>query len=110
VAGALLGPATLAVVLGLLVPLAILFRYSFNRFVPGRLMVEALTVENYVKFFTDPYYVAILVRTLRVSAVCMVLCLVMGFPLAYVLARTQSRWKSAFVMLVVLPYARPAGW
>src|SRR5262249_57875696 len=91
VAGALLGPATVAVVLGLLVPLAILFRYSFNRFVPGRLMVEALTGENYVKFFTDPYYVAILVRTLRVSAVCMVLCLVMGFPLAYALARTRSR-------------------
>jgi ABC-type spermidine/putrescine transport system permease subunit II len=115
VAGALLGPATLAVVLGLLVPLAILFRYSFNRFVPGRLMVEALTVENYVKFFTDPYYVAILVRTLRVSAVCMVLCLVMGFPLAYALARTRSRWKSALVMLVVLPLfvgnaVRAAGW
>jgi len=104
-----------AVVLGLLVPLAILFRYSFNRFVPGRLMVEAVTVDNYVKFFTDPYYVAILVRTLRVSAVCMVLCLVMGFPLAYALARTQSRWKSALVMLVVLPLfvgnaVRAAGW
>src|SRR5215467_682623 len=115
VAGALLGPATVAVVLGLLVPLAILFRYSFNRFVPGRLMVEAVTVDNYVKFFTDPYYVAILVRTLRVSAVCMVLCLVMGFPLAYALARTQSRWKSALVMLVVLPLfvgnaVRAAGW
>jgi len=115
VAGALLGPATAAVVLGLLVPLAILFRYSFNRFVPGRFMVEALTVENYVKFFTDPYYVAILVRTLRVSAVCMIVCLVMGFPLAYALARTQSRWKSAFVMLVVLPLfvgnaVRAAGW
>ena len=115
VAGALLGPATLAVVLGLLVPLAILFRYSLNRFVPGRLMVEALTVENYVKFFTDPYYVAVLVRTVRVSGVCMVLCLVMGFPLAYALARTRSRWKSGLVMLVVLPLfvgnaVRAAGW
>ena len=115
VAGALVGPATLAVVVGLLMPLAILFRYSLNRFVPGRLMVDALTLENYVKFFTDPYYIAVLVRTLRVSGICMVLCLVAGFPLAYALARTRSRWKSALVMLVVLPLfvgnaVRAAGW
>jgi len=115
VAGALVGPATLAVVVGLLVPLAILFRYSLNRFVPGRLMVDALTLENYVKFFTDPYYIAVLVRTLRVSGICMVLCLVAGFPLAYVLARTRSRWKSGLVILVVLPLfvgsaVRAAGW
>lgn len=115
VAGALLGPATVAVGLGLLVPLAILFRFSLNRFVPGRLMVEALTLENYVKFFTDPYYVTVLLRTLRVSGVCMVLCLVLAFPLAYALARTRSRWKSALIMLVVLPLfvgnaVRAAGW
>jgi putative spermidine/putrescine transport system permease protein len=115
VAGALLGPATVAVALGLLVPLAILFRYSLNRFVPGRLMVEALTLENYVKFFTDPYYVAVLLRTLRVAGACMALCLLLGFPLAYALARTRSRWKSALIMLVVLPLfvgnaVRAAGW
>ena len=39
--------------IGLLLPLAILFRYSLNQFVPGKFMVDALTVENYVKFFTD---------------------------------------------------------
>jgi len=115
VAGALLGPATVAVALGLLVPLAILFRYSLNRFVPGRLMVEALTPENYVKFFTDPYYVAVLLRTLRVAGICMALCLALAFPLAYALARTRSRWKSALIMLVVLPLfvgnaVRAAGW
>jgi len=115
VAGALLGPATVAVALGLLVPLAILFRYSLNRFVPGRLMVEALTPENYVKFFTDPYYVAVLLRTLRVAGICMALCLALAFPLAYALARTRSRWKSVLIMLVVLPLfvgnaVRAAGW
>jgi putative spermidine/putrescine transport system permease protein len=112
---ALIGPATAVVVIGLLLPIAILFRYSLNRFVPGRFMVEALTAENYVKFFTDPYYVAVLLRTLRVSTICMVLCLGAGFPLAYALARSRSRWKSLLIMLVVLPLfvgnaVRAAGW
>src|SRR5262249_624938 len=109
------GPATLYIGIGLVLPLAILFRYSLNAFVPGKFMVDALTVENYVKFFTDGYYIAVLVRTIRVALVTTVICLVMGFPLAYVLARTQTRFKSLLVMLVVLPLfignaVRAAGW
>src|SRR5262249_3285566 len=81
VAGVLLGPATLAVVLGLLVPLAILFRYSFNRFVPGRLMLESLTSDTYVQFLTYPYYLpyllAIIVHPLGCPSFFMVLCLFM---------------------------------
>ena len=115
IAGALIGPATVFVAVGLLVPVAILFRYSLNRFVPGQFMVDALTVENYVKFFTDDYYIAILLRTIRVAVICTAFCLVLGFPLAYVLARLRSTAKNFLIMLVVLPLfvgnaVRAAGW
>ena len=63
----LVGPATIYVAVGILVPLAILFRYSLNQFVPGKFMVDALTIENYVKFFTDIYYTGVLWRTVRVA-------------------------------------------
>ena len=56
--------------------------------------LHALTVESYVKFFTDGYYIAVLLRTIRVALLTTVICLLMGFPLAYVLARTQTRFKS----------------
>ena len=55
-ASTLVGPATIFVAAGLLVPLLILFRYSLNRFEPRRMMVEALTAENYIRFFSDPFY------------------------------------------------------
>lgn len=114
-AAALLGPATLIVALGLLIPIAILFRYSLNRFVPRLLMVEAVTIENYVKFFRDEYYWTVFLTTVRVASTCTLLCLVLGFPLAYVLARTQTRFKNVLIMLVVLPLfvgnaVRAAGW
>ena len=114
-ASALLGPATVVVVLGLLLPILILLRYSFNRFEPRVMMVEAVTLENYVKFFTDPFYTNIFWTTLRVALVCTAVCLVLAFPLAYVLARTQSRYKNVLLMLVVLPLfvgnaVRAAGW
>ncbi len=115
-AAMLVTPATILVAVGLLIPLVILFRYSLNEFVTQRkLMVEAVTIANYVKFFTDPYYINVLVRTLRVAVTVTVICLVLGFPLAYVLARTQSRFKNLLLMLVVLPLfvgnaVRAAGW
>ena len=114
-ASALVGPATAFVMLGLLAPMAILLRYSFNRFDPRRMMIETFSFDNYVKFFADPYYTGVLWTTLRVAALCTVACLIMGLPLAYVLARTQSRFKNVMIMLVVLPLfvgnaVRAAGW
>ena len=114
-AAGLVGPATVYVGIGLLVPLAILLRYSLNQFVPGKFMVDALTIENYVKFFTDIYYTAVLTRTVRIAFITTAICLLMGFPLAYVLARTRTRYKNILIMLVVLPLfvgnaVRAAGW
>ena len=114
-AAGLVGPATVYVGIGLLLPLAILLRYSLNQFVPGKFMVDALTLESYVKFFTDIYYTGVLARTVRVALITTIICLLMGFPLAYVLARTRSRYKTVLIMLVVLPLfvgnaVRAAGW
>jgi len=114
-AAALVGPATAFVTVGLLVPLLILLRYSFNKLGPRRIMIETFSLDNYVKFFADPYYTGVLWTTLRVATLCTVVCLVMALPLAYVLARTQSRFKNVLIMLVVLPLfignaVRAAGW
>jgi putative spermidine/putrescine transport system permease protein len=114
-AAALVGPATAFVTAGLLLPLLILLRYSFNKLGPRRIMIETFSPDNYVKFFADPYYTGVLWTTLRVAALCTVVCLVMALPLAYVLARTQSRFKNVLIMLVVLPLfignaVRAAGW
>jgi putative spermidine/putrescine transport system permease protein len=114
-ATALVGPATAFVTVGLLLPLLILLRYSFNKLGPRRIMIETFSPDNYVKFFADPYYVGVLWTTLRVAALCTVACLVMALPLAYVLARAQSRFKNVLIMLVVLPLfvgnaVRAAGW
>lgn len=114
-ASTLIGPATFIVVLGLLLPIAILFRYSLNQFRPRVMMVEAFSAENYIRFFTDPFYTNIFLTTLRVALICTAVCLVLGFPLAYLLARTKTRFKNILIMLVVLPLfvgnaVRAAGW
>ncbi len=114
-ASTLVGPATVYVAVGVLLPMVILLRYSFNGVDTHRMMVETFTPENYVKFFSDPYYTGVLWTTLRVATLCTAVCLVMAMPLAYVLARTRTRYKNVLIMLVVLPLfvgnaVRAAGW
>lgn len=108
-------PASLLVLLIIVLPIGMLFRYSFNAFDPSLMMQEAFTLENYLKFFTDEYYRDILLTTLGVAALCTLLSLVLGFPVAYFLARTHSRYKSLFIILLIFPLlvgnvVRAAGW
>lgn len=113
--GGLAFPASLVVLLIIMVPLLQLVRYSFNHFDPAEMMQEAFTAENYARFFADPYYRDVFLATLGVAALCTVLALALGFPVAYFLARTNSRYKSLFVILLVFPLmmgsvVRAAGW
>ena len=110
-----LAPASLLVLAFLALPMLLMLRFSFNSFVPGKFMVEAVTVANYVKLATDPYYRHVLGLTLGVSASVTVLTLIAGWPIAQFLARTQSRHKGLLLLAVVLPLfvgnaVRAAGW
>ncbi|GIX09196.1 ABC transporter permease [Elioraea sp.] len=112
---ALAVPAALLVAAFLAAPLAVLFRYSLNRYSPREFMIDAVTAENYIRFFTDAYFIGVLATTVQVAAVCTAVSLLFAFPLAYLLARTDSRWKSALVIAVVFPLmvgnvVRAAGW
>jgi putative spermidine/putrescine transport system permease protein len=99
----------------LALPLVLLFRYSLNHFEPGQFMVEALTLENYVKLLSDPYYLGVLRTTVIMALVVTATCLALGFPLAIAIARAPSRRKAVLIVLVVVPLfvgnaVRAAGW
>src|SRR5438552_16575061 len=114
-AAAAVAPASIVVTIGIVVPIVILFRYSLNQYTPAKMMVDAFTIEYYAKCVTDPFYLAVLFRTIRVAALCTAICVVLAFPMAYCLARTRSRFKNLLLMAVILPLfvgnaGRAAGW
>jgi putative spermidine/putrescine transport system permease protein len=114
-AGFLLLPATAVVVIFLCFPLLLLFRFSLNRFVPGQFMVEALTAENYVRFFADPYYTSALWTTVSMAVGVTAVCLALAFPIATFMTRVSARYKAVLILLIFLPLfvgnaVRAAGW
>ncbi|XWN30416.1 MAG: ABC transporter permease [Devosia sp.] len=111
----LIVPATLLVLVVLIFPIALLFRYSLNKHDRIEFMIEAFSLENYVRFFTDAFYIDVLLRTVEVAFLSTAITLVMALPVAYFIARAPARWKSALIMAVVFPLfignaVRAAGW
>lgn len=101
-APALLGPALALVVLFFFAPLALTLGYSVLRYEAGR-VVHAATVANYVALLTDPFYLQIIGRTFAVAGATTLFSVVLGYPIAWQIARTRSRWRPLMVVAVVAP-------
>jgi putrescine transport system permease protein len=64
----------------------------------------ALSRENYATIFTDSLYVWSYGKSLIVAAVSTAILLMVGYPVAYALARAPRQWQGVLVLLVVLPF------
>ena len=98
----LLAPGVLWLVVFFLVPILIMLGYSVmprGLFTPVK---AGFTLEHYQRFF-DPLYLQILWRTFAWSLGATVICLVMGYPVAYLIARS-GKWRNLLMFLVVLPF------
>jgi spermidine/putrescine transport system permease protein len=101
-AWSLLGPGVAFLLVFFLAPLLIMAAYSvMPRGVYGG-VERGLTLESYRRFFV-PIYLGILGRTAVVSVACTAICLALGYPVAYAIARS-GRWKNLLLFLVVLPF------
>ncbi|HVE48017.1 MAG TPA: ABC transporter permease [Casimicrobiaceae bacterium] len=95
-------------------PNALLLSTSFLKSEAQELTGE-LTLDNYRFLLTRPLYLAALARTFVVGASVGVIVVVLAFPLAYFLVRTQSRWKGVLIALALAPLlasvvVRTYGW
>jgi putrescine transport system permease protein len=100
-----------------LVPFIIVFKISFSE---GRLAMPPyapliewrdgvpagikLYFENYSFLFTDRLYISAYLYSLKVAAVSTLWCLLIGYPMAYAIARSTVMWRNILLMLIILPF------
>jgi len=101
--GGLILPAVLVLLLVFVLPIGQLLLNSFHHNAGMGIVDPAWTLDNYIKFLSDPFYYGILLDTLLLGIVVVSICLLIGFPVAYFLARTRSRWRSVLIFVVVSP-------
>jgi putative spermidine/putrescine transport system permease protein len=101
-AAMLLGPLVLLLVAFFSAPLVLMLGISFTRESFGQISWQP-TLLQYARFFSDSFYLGVLWDTLVLGAITTAAALLMGYPLAWHLARTTSRWKPVLLVFVLSP-------
>lgn len=99
----LLVPSVLLISFLLVAPYCYMVPMSF--FKPGQVAgyEKVFTLANYAKALGDRYYLRIMGLTLLYSVATTAACLLLGYPVAYYLARTRTRWKALLMIGILSP-------
>ncbi|HVM79487.1 MAG TPA: ABC transporter permease subunit [Stellaceae bacterium] len=112
----LIGIPYLWLVLFTLLPLAIVLKISFAESrlaIPpygplfetgdGGLRLGA-TLESYARLLSDSLYIRAYLSSIRYALAATLISLLLGYPMAYAIARAPKAWRVALLMLVILPF------
>jgi len=86
-----------------MVPLGIIFMYSFGENVSLIEVKTTWTLDNYARIL-EPEIMTLLWRTLWIALLATVICLVVGFPVALVIATASPSAKAWLLLLIMLPF------
>jgi putative spermidine/putrescine transport system permease protein len=85
------------------VPAVSLFAIAFDKSVAGVVTFSGnFTLDNFVRIFTRPLYYMAILRSIWIAAVVAACALVIGYPLAFVIAKTENPGRNTFLMILVL--------
>jgi putative spermidine/putrescine transport system permease protein len=76
--------------------------YSIHAYSPMKVFLPELTLDNY-RTILDLYYVRLFGRTLRLGLITTAVCIALGYPLAYFLARALPRVQALCLFLLIMP-------
>ncbi|AUB80871.1 ABC transporter permease subunit [Candidatus Thiodictyon syntrophicum] len=77
---------------------------SLWQWVDDGILQVRLNLPNFITVFTDELYLAAFLNSLWVALVCTVLCLLIGYPMAYAIATAPERHRIVLLMLIILPF------
>jgi spermidine/putrescine transport system permease protein len=98
-----LGPPLAWLLLFFLIPLTIVWVYSFGTNVGLTEIVFTGTFSNYARAI-EPLYVGIFLKSVGVAGITTLLCLIVGFPVALAITFAPDRLKAWLILLVMLPF------
>ena len=86
----------------LILPMGLIGLYSISEH--GNSIISfSLTLEHYVRFFTDPDFLIILWRSLLIAVKTTIICLLLGYPVAYYISRSSEKMQNIFVLIITIP-------
>ena len=99
----LIFPSLFWLVVFFLIPLIIVFVYSFLTRGPYGQIEWEFNLGNYARFF-DPLYLRVFARSFRIAGITTVVCFLLGYPMAYWMATRPPKWRNTLLLLLMIPF------
>jgi len=94
-------------VIALLLPAALLlgplYLYPLGRMVSLSFGTSGWSIKHYAELFSDPFLLRVLLQTLRLSGSIALLCVIVGYPIAYAMRVASARTQRTMAVLIMLP-------
>ena len=84
--------------------LLVAFLYPISLILAKSFLDPSLTFTHYLQFFKNPIYFKVFLITFKISFTVTLLCLVLGYPIAYLLSRASDRIRNYLMILVLIPF------
>lgn len=98
-------PLFAVVFLFLVIPLVNSLIVSFSIYVsPMQYDLGQMTFANYAKFFSNQTNMTVLVRTIRLSIVTTILCILLGYPAAYYMTKLKGKAQQLYLLVYLAPW------
>lgn len=99
----MISPVTLWMIAFLFIPIVLILVVSFmSRGTYGGIEY-IFTLDNYARFF-DSLYLNILLASILLAAATTIICIIFGYPFAYMIARSSPKYRTLLLFLVIIPF------
>lgn len=85
-----------------IVPLFLVLYFAFTAGDSQNFSTFTLSLDNFKKFFT-PIYMSVLLKSINLALVSTVLCLIIGYPIAYIISREKPKKRNTMILMFVIP-------
>lgn len=89
-------------VIMIVVPMLMIIMYAFTK-QGNTVMSIRFTLDNFAAFFEDKVFFDVLKRSLGIAAVTTIICILIGYPTAYVIAKMKPKSQVIMVLMITLP-------
>lgn len=86
----------------IVIPMLLIILYAFSK-EGNDVATLSFTLSHFIKFFTDPDFLNTLWLSIRIALITTILCILIGYPVAYVIANSSEKKRNLYILLITLP-------
>lgn len=86
----------------IVIPMLLIVMYAFTK-EGNDVATLSFTFDHFIKFFTDPDFLNTLFLSLKIAFITTVLCILLGYPVAYAIASAPAKRSNLYILLITLP-------